>query len=154
MRYMLVTLGLMLTPLACAAGIRASELSIGGVGSGATEASVVKRLGSPAKRLETGDGIELHYSDLVVTIGWIDPEAPGRQRRVVAIYGTGSKACTPKGLCPGMPSSEAARLYGHVEPTLRETGTFLEYQPAGANCWLKVSAPSGVVQSLAVAYQP
>ena len=154
MRYILAALALTLISPACTAGIPGSELSIGGVASGATETSVVNLLGSPSNRVETGEGTELHYPGLVVTLGWLEQEAPGRQRRVFAIQGTGRKACTPKGLCPGMSSSVAARLYGSTKPTLRETGTFLEYQPAGLNCWLQISAPAGVIQSVAVACQP
>ena len=154
MRYIVAALALGLLSPACTAGIRASELSIGGVASGATEASVVRRLGSPTKRVETGEGTELHYPDLVVTLGWLEQETPEGQRRVLAILGTGRKACTPKGLCPGMPSSAAARLYGSTKPTLRETGTFLEYQPKNVSCWLQISAPADVIQSVAVACQP
>ena len=154
MRYILAALALTLISPACTAGIAASELSIGGVASGATETSVVKLLGSPSSRVETGEATELHYPGLVVTVGWLEQEAPGRQRRVFAIKGTGRNACTPKGLCPGMPSSVATRLYGSTKPARRETGTFLEYQPARMNCWLQVSAPADVIQSVAVACQP
>ena len=98
MRYILAALALALVSPVCHAGIRASDLSIGAIASGATEASVINRLGSPAKRVETSEGTELHYPDLVVTLGWLEQESPGGQRRVLAILGTGSKACTAKGL--------------------------------------------------------
>ena len=154
MRYILAAVALALISPTCNAGIRISELNIGGVASGATEASVVKRLGSPAQRVETGEATELHYPGLVVTLGWLEQETPGGQRRVLAIRGTGRNSCTPKGLCPGMPSSVAVRLYGATRPTLRETGTFLEYQPKNVSCWLQISAPADVIQSVAVACQP
>lgn len=35
-----------------------------------------------------------------------------------------------------------------------ETDSFLEYQADGLGCWLRISAPSGVIESLAVACQP
>jgi len=37
---------------------------------------------------------------------------------------------------------------------VRETGTFLEYQPVGEHCWLQVYAPADIILSLAVACQP
>ena len=131
-----------------------SELSIGGVVSGATEISVVDLLGEPSRRVETGEGTEFHYPGLVVTVGWIEQQAVGVQRRVVAVRGTGRNACTPRGLCPGMPASEVGRLYGPSEPVKRDYGTFIEYQPADISCWLQVSVPAGIVQSMAVACQP
>ena len=139
---------------ALAGDIPSSELSIAGVTSGATEASVIRQLGEPSERIDTGDGIELHYSGLVVTTGWLEQKAPGVQRRVLALLGTGSETCTPSGLCPGMPTSEVSRLYGPASPVQRESGTFLEYQPTDLACWLQVSASSALVESLAVVCQP
>ena len=154
MRILLALSALVLVGPASAGNLSASELGISGVSSGATEASVVNRLGTPLRRVDTGEGTELHYPGLVVTVGWLEPQASGRQRRVFALHGTGAHACTPRGLCPGMPVSAAIRLYGPAEPTRRETGTFLEYQPAGTSCWLQVSAPAGDIESAAVACQP
>ena len=139
---------------ACASEFPLSELQIGGVASGATEASVVRELGEPLRRLETGDGTELHYPGLVVTVGWLEEQAPGRERRVVALLGTGPQACTPRGLCPGMPAAVASRLYGPPEAAQRETGALLEYYPAEPGCWLQVSAPAGIIRSVVVACQP
>ncbi len=134
--------------------IPASELSISGVASGASEANVLRHLGQPLKRVDAGEGIELIYPELVVTIGWLEQQAPGVPRRVIALHGTGPSACTPSGLCPGMPTSEAVRLYGAAKQTKRSYGTFLEYQPQGLSCWLQVSAPRATVESVGVACQP
>ena len=157
-------LGLMRNTIALAALILAaptfaceippSELSIGGVVSGATEESVIGLLGVPSRQVETGEGTELQYSGLVVTVGWLEQRAAGVHRRVVALRGTGPKSCTPRGLCPGMAVSEINRIYGPANPVKRDYGTFIEYQPAGVSCWLQVSAPSRIVQSVAVACQP
>ena len=122
--------------------------------SGATEASVLLTLGEPLRRVETDEGTDLQYPGLVVTVGWLEQKAPGVQQRVLALRGTGSEACTPRGLCPGMPASEVTRLYGPSEPVQRESGTFIEYQPADISCWLQVSAQAGAVQAVAVACQP
>jgi hypothetical protein len=84
----------------------------------------------------------------------MEQRAAGVQRRVLAIRGTCSTACTPRGLCPGMPISEAGRLYGFAEPVQREFGTLLEYQPPDFSCWLQISARAGKVQALGVACQP
>ena len=132
----------------------ASELSVGGVSIDATEARVVERLGEPSRRVETGDGTELHYPGLVVTVGWFESQAQERQRGVFALHGTGRKACTPRGLCPGMAASAATRLYGPMKPFQRSYGAFLEYQPADTSCWLQVSAPGRVIESVGVACQP
>lgn len=154
MRNILAIAALVLSSSALAGEISASELSIGGIASGASEASVLRQLGKPLKRIDTGEGIELLYPGLVVTIGWLEPKAPGVQRRVLALRGTGPRACTPRGLCPGMAASEAVRFYGPVRPVKRSYGTFLEYQPQGLTCWLQVLAPRATVESVGVACQP
>jgi hypothetical protein len=154
MRSTLALIVLILSAPAWAGDMPASELSIGGVVSGATEASVLRILGEPLQRVETGEGTELKYSGLVVTVGWLERRAAGVQQRVLALRGTGPDACTPRGLCPGMPASQTSRLYEPSEPVQRESGSFIEYQPAGISCWLQVSALAGTVQTVTVACQP
>ena len=154
MRNTLALVALILARTSLAGDIPASELSINGVVSGATETSVIRQLGQPSRRSDTGDDIELYYPGLVVTVGWLEQRAPGIQRRVSALRGTGPRACTPRGLCPGMPASEVSRLYGPIAAVERSYGTFFEYQPEGLACWLQVSAPSAIVESVAVACQP
>jgi hypothetical protein len=153
MRYLTVALVFLLSP-AVACEIPESELSLGGVATGDSEASVVERLGAPAGRIEDGDGTELRYPGLIVTVGWLEQAAPGVERRVFAIRADSSSACTPMGLCPGMEVAHAFKLYGPVEATVRETGTFFEYQPVAAHCWLQISAPAQTITKLAVACQP
>ena len=153
-RSILALVVLVLAASVSAGELPPSELSVGGVVSGATEASVVGLLGEPLQRLDTGEGIELQYPGLAVTVGWLEQRAAGVQRRVLALRGTGPNACTPRGLCPGMPASEVRRLYGPSVPVQRESGTYVEYQPAGISCWLQVSAPAGTVEAVAVACQP
>ena len=145
---------LILTAPAWCGELPPSELSIGGVVSGATEASVIRLLGAPSRRVETGEGTELQYPGLVVTVGWLEQRAAGVQQRVLALRGAGPEACTPRGLCPGMPASEVSRLYGPSLPVQRETGTFVEYQPADLSCWLQVSAVADTVEAVAVVCQP
>ena len=131
-----------------------SELQIGGVASGVSELSVIRQLGEPLQRLETGEGTEFHYSGLVVTVGWFEHRDPDRERRVTALLGTGPSACTPRGLCPGIPVAAANRLYGAPVVAQRETGKFLEYYPDEPGCWLQVSDDAGTVRSVAVACMP
>jgi hypothetical protein len=154
MRNILALATFVLATSAIACDIQPSELSVGGIVSGATEASVTRLVGEPAERVETGEGIELRYSDLVATVAYLEQKASGVQRRVVALRGTGARACTPRGLCPGMPASEVTRIYGPSTPVSRETGTFFEFQPEGLACWLQVDATGGIVKSVAVACQP
>src|SRR5690606_6292941 len=97
---------------------------------------------------------ELHYSGLVVTVGWLEQRDPDRERRVTALLGTGPSACTPRGLCPGMPVAAANRLYGAPVAAQRETGKFLEYYPDEPGCWLQVADDAGTVRSVAVACMP
>jgi hypothetical protein len=153
MRYIVAIMVLLSSP-AFACGIPPSEVSLGGVEVGETEKSVVEILGAPSERVETGEGTELRYPGLTLTVGWLEQAAPGVERRVFASRAEGRSVCTPKGLCPGMAVAEAARLYGPTESKVRETGTFLEYQPVGEHCWLQVNAPEGTILSLAVACQP
>ncbi|WP_133502086.1 hypothetical protein [Cognatilysobacter terrigena] len=139
---------------ASAAELTESELSIGGIEIGATEASVRNLLGEPVGNRETDEGEELYYPGLVVTVGWLEQRGPKIPRRVSALLGTGYKACTPSGLCPGMSIADATRLYGASKPVERENGTFLEYQPAAAQCWLQVPAKADPIYKVAVVCQP
>src|SRR5690606_22222086 len=147
MRITIALIALMLAIPSRAGEVGRSELSIGGVSSGATEASVLRTLGEPLQRAETGEGTELQYPDLVVTVGWLEHKGVGVQQRVLALRGTGPSACTPRGLCPGMAASQVRRLYGHSDPVQRESGVFVEYHPADISCWLQVSAPAGTVET-------
>jgi hypothetical protein len=52
-----------------------SELQVGGIASGAVEANVIRQLGEPLQRLETGEDTEFHYPGLVVTVGWHEQQA-------------------------------------------------------------------------------
>jgi hypothetical protein len=153
MRYLTVAL-VLFSGSAVACGIPVSELSLGGIGTGDSEASVFEKLGVPAERVDTGEGIELRYPGLIVSVGWLEQAAPGVERRVFAMRADGRSICTPMGLCPGMEAAHAFKLYGPVEATARETGTFLEYQPVAAHCWLQIHAPESTIASLAVACQP
>jgi len=153
MRY-IITITLLLSWPAIACAFPASELSLAGVEVGETEKNVVERLGPPNERIDTGEGAELHYPGLVLTVGWLEQTAPGVESRVFASRAEGRSACTPMGLCPGMSVAQAIALYGPTGPTVRETGVFLEFQPVGENCWLQVYAPRDIILSLAVACQP
>ena len=150
-----ITAALVLFSLpASACEIQASELSLGGVAAGETEASVVELLGEPSERVDTGEGMELRYPGLVVTVGWLEQAAPGVKRRVYALRASGTALCTPSGLCPGMPVAHATKLYGAAAVVVRDSVALLEYQPAATHCWLQVSAQGGTITSLAVACQP
>ncbi|TNJ33424.1 hypothetical protein [Arenimonas terrae] len=152
MRHITAALVLFSMP-AAASDIRASELSLGGVASGVTEASVLELLGEPVERIETGEGTELRYPGLAVTVGWLDQAAPGVERRVFALRADGNSACTPSGLCPGMDEARTTELYGATEALVTDTATLFEYQPEAIHCWLQVEVQGGTIVSLAVACQ-
>ena len=154
MRNILDLVALLLAIHALAAGPAPPALSIGEVEIGATEDSVRGSLGEPAGFRETGEGTELYYPGLVVTVGWREPQGPKVPRRVIALSGTGFDACTPAGLCPGMPLAEVTRRYGAAEPVQRENGAFFEYQPVGSHCWLQVRASADPVYRVDVVCQP
>lgn len=153
MRYLTAALVLLSLP-AAASEIQSSELSLGGVAVGEAEASVIEQLGMPDERVETGEGTELRYPGLVVTVGWLEQAAPGIARRVSSLRASGHSVCSPAGLCPGMDVAHATKLYGPAEPVVRETRTFFEYQPVASHCWLQVAFQGGTITSLAVACQP
>ena len=153
MRHITASLVLISLP-ASACEFQASELSLGGVATGETEAGVVGLLGEPVERVDTGEGMELRYPGLVVTVGWLEQAAPGVERRVFALRASGSAACTPSGLCPGMPVAQAKNLYGASNVVARDGVPLLEYQPSAAHCWLQVATRGGTITSLAVACQP
>lgn len=139
--------------LACAAvpvsgqSILVSDLVIGGISIGQHEREVKLRLGAPQSRTDSGEGFTLAYAGLKVEVGV-------RDYGVLEVVSTNAKYCTPSKLCPGMSEAHVRRLYGEPVMAERETGSFLEYYPAGSTCWLQVSAPMGIVKTLRIACQP
>ena len=127
--------------------ISETELKLGGIAIGLSEAEVRKLAGPPRERENTGEGFKLGYPGLLVYVG-----ADGHG--VYDLVSTNPKRCTPSKVCPGMAIDAVNRLYGRPEVAVRETGTFIEYYPKGISCWLQVSAPQGVVISLRIACQP
>jgi len=127
--------------------VSAKELVIGGIAIGQHERAVVQRFGVPLSRRDSDEGSALIYPGLQVEVGAGD-------FGVYEVVSTDAKYCTPSNLCPGMSEVEVQRLYGRPVIAVRETGRFLEYQPTGSFCWLQISAPQGIVNSIRVACQP
>jgi hypothetical protein len=142
--------------LACAAdgAISDSELSLGGVALGETESNVLAMLGAPLEQSETGEGTALEYPGLTVFVGWLEQQAPGKERRVLQLSGTGSNACTPSGICPGMRVERVMAAYGQPVVAGRETGDFLEYYSHQSSCWLQVGTSEGSIRSVSAVCQP
>ncbi len=128
-------------------GIAESELAIAGVAIGQHESTVIKRLGAPLSRTDSGEGVTLAYTGLRVEVGAGD-------FGVVEVVSTNAKYCTPSKLCSGMSEASMQRLYGKPLSGQGETGRLLEYVPTGSTCWLDVSAAKGIVRSLSIACQP
>ena len=137
-----------------ASAISDSELSLGGVALGDSEAQVLAVLGPAPKQSDTGEGIALEYSDLTVLVGWLEQQAPDKQRRVLQLTATGSRACTPSGLCPGAPMSKAVATYGQPVQAKRESGSFLEYYSNQSSCWLQVGTSGETIRSISAVCQP
>lgn len=142
----------------CAAGsasvISDSELSLGGVALGDSETRVLAVLGQAPMKSDTGEGIALEYPDLTVVVGWLEQQAPGKERHVRQLSGTGPNACTPSGVCPGVPVSRAVAAYGQPVRTQRDSGSFLEYYTHQSACWLQLGTSSNTVRSIGAVCQP
>ncbi len=136
------------------APISDAELSLSGVALGDTEQHVVSLLGSPSQKSETGEGTEFRYSDLEVLIGWLEQQAPGIERRAYKLTGTGPTACTPAGVCPGMPVERAVAAYGRPLVTEREAGSLLEYYSHQSTCWLQLATTDGTIRAISAVCQP
>jgi len=134
--------------------INDKELSLSGVALGDTEERVLSILGEPKERLETGEGTEFKYAGLNVSIGWLEQQALGKQRRVWALRGTGAAACTPAGICPGMALGRASATYGVPVVAKRDYGTFSEYYSSQSSCWLQLAVSGGVIRAIAAVCQP
>jgi len=132
---------------AVAQNISMAELSIGGIAIGQTEQDVVKRLGTPSKRENTGEGYLLAYPGFEVYVGV-------GSYGVFEVVSRNPEHCTPSKVCPGMPISGANRIYGAPVVASRESGTYFEYTPEGNSCWLQVSAPKDIILSMRIACQP
>jgi hypothetical protein len=135
------------------ASVPETELSLGGVALGGSESHVHAVLG-PRTPIREGDGWELRYEGLKVTIGWPGQAAPDKERRVFSLEATGQTACTPAGVCPGAPVSVAEAAYGPPVEAVRETGTFLEYYGEGTSCWLQLGTSGDRIVSISAVCQP
>ncbi|MBC8089385.1 MAG: hypothetical protein H7Z40_19140 [Phycisphaerae bacterium] len=133
----------------------ATELSIGGVSIGDTEASVLARFGTPTARVDDGEWIELQFDGLSV---W--PQQPGSglgdpdTRRVGEISSTSPKFCTPSLICPGQDFAEVEKRFGAPMIAEREHGTFMEYGGEGTTCWLQIALDQRTIKSVRTECQP
>jgi len=130
------------------------ELSLGGVSLGDTEEQVLAVLGRAPKRYDTGEGIALQYPGLTILMGWLEQQAPGKQRHVLQLTATGVNACTPSGICPGTLVSKAVATYGHPISAKREAGNFLEYYSNQSSCWLQLGTSGRTIRSISAVCQP
>ncbi len=117
-----------LPALAAPAAPPRSELGLAGLKPGDPAAQVRKRLGAPT---ETQGSPKDHDYSLYYPGLRIDLLAPGE---VLLLESTSPRHCTPSGLCPGQPLSEARKRWG--EGTAAEDGT-LQYDSDDEACWLE-----------------
>ena len=130
-----------------------AELSLGGVALGDSESHVAAVLG-PTAPLDTGEGWDLQYENLTVSIGWLEQAGPGKERHVLSLEATGPSACTPAGVCPGSPIAAAKTAYGPSLKAVRETGTFLEYYGKDTSCWLQLGTSGDQIVVIRAVCQP
>jgi len=148
-----VILSFLLLPLAAASkeNVRTSfpisELALGGISVGLSEKEVLRRLGPPRSRVDTGEGFRLDYAGLEVYVG-VDGEG------VFEVASTSPGQCTPSRVCPGMSLNAAKHMFGTPVIAKREHGSFLEYIPIEGTCWLQLSVARKKIQKLRIACQP
>lgn len=140
--------------LSASGTINDNDMSLNGVALGDSEEGVLSVLGEPSERFETGEGTEFRYTGLTVSIGWLEQQAHGKQRRVWALRGTGAAACTPAGICPGMEFERASATYGVPVVAKRDYGTFMEYFSSESTCWLQLDVSGGVIRAISAVCQP
>ena len=128
--------------------IKDQELSLGGVALGDTETSVLRKLGRPTRRTDTGDflDIRLDYPGLTV---WL-----GEGRRVGEVLSTSKRHCTPSDICPGMSFARAKARYGTPLVSPRQGDAFIEYPSSESSCWLQLATRKGTIKSLRAECQP
>ena len=124
-----------------------TELSLGGIVLGQSEASVVRTLGLPKSR--TGESsdylpVRLSYSGITVLLD---------EQGVGGLISTGKRFCTPAGVCPGTPLAKAKQIYGPAWVTEMVDGSPGGYV-YGDGCWLEFSVKSGKVQTIEIACSP
>jgi hypothetical protein len=134
--------------------INDDELSLNGVALGDSEKHVLSILGEPIERFETGEGTEFKYTGLIVSIGWLEQQAPGTHRRVWALRGIGAATCTPAGICPGMAFERANATYGVPVVAKRDHATVMEYYSSESSCWLQLDVSGGVIDAISAVCQP
>jgi hypothetical protein len=127
--------------------ISSSELLLGGISIGQSENSVIKHLGKPIARSNTGEGYKLSYKGIDVYVG-------AGQYGVFDLTSTSRAYCTPSHICPGMPVSSLDSMFGPAVVAERENGKFLEYTPLESTCWLQIRENKGIIESLRIACQP
>ena len=128
--------------------VKDSELSLGGVAIGDTEASVLRRLGQPVRRIDASDVLDtqLEYEGLTV---WL-----GEGHRVGEVLSVSKRHGTPSGVCPGMSFAQARKKYGQPLAASREDGDFMEYTSSGTSCWLQFAVDEGRIASVRAECQP
>lgn len=127
--------------------VPASEISLGGIEVGATLSEVTKKLGTPLRKQDGIDFLNLDYYYPHLQVSFSD-------RVVAGMYTDHPKGCTPMRLCPGDRLGKMRSLYGSPIVADRETGQFYEYYPNDFTCWLQIAAKGERIKSIAVACQP
>lgn len=84
------------------------ELAVGAVFLGDTDASVAAVLGLAERTTATGEGARVVYPGLSISLGWLEQQTPGKERRVFELVSTSPRWCA------------FLRCGGAVRPTSRD----------------------------------
>lgn len=138
---------ILLLALATATSSPVTELALGGIALGQSEAAVVQALGSPTSRTG-GDSdylpVKLSYPGFTVLLD---------EQGVGGLISTDKRFCTPAGVCPGTSLAKAQRVYGSFWATEIVGGALVGYV-YGDGCWLEFELKSDMVQTVELACSP
>ena len=131
-----------------------AELSLGGVALGDTESQVLAVLGPAPHQADTSEGLALQYARFTVVVGWLEQQAPGKERRVVQLTSTSPTICTPSKMCPGESISTIVASHGQPISAKLESGNFLEYYSSQSSCWLQLSTSGNTISAISAVCAP
>jgi hypothetical protein len=122
-----------------------SELALGGVETGASEAEVIARLGQP-DQLDRTSPFSTQFTYRGLSVSFFEDAA-------LTIRSVSPNYCTPSGVCVGMAVSEVERIYGAPLVNDREDGQYLEYHVREVACAMELEIADDEVGAIGLVCQ-